>query len=83
MARAVLRKSKILVVDETTATNDSDDVLQRILKDSFADCTILTIAYKSRVPKLHCDKVVVISEDGEATEYECRDGGAQDDRIFS
>ncbi|XP_001605812.1 multidrug resistance-associated protein 4 [Nasonia vitripennis] len=83
LARAALRKSKILVVDETAGTDDSDEVLQRLLKDSFADCTILTIAYKSRVPKLHCDKVVVISEDGEATEYECRDGGIKDDRIFS
>ncbi|OXU20735.1 hypothetical protein TSAR_014182 [Trichomalopsis sarcophagae] len=81
LARAALRKSKILVVDETAVTDDSDEVLQRLLKDNFADCTILTIAYKSRVPKLHCDKVVVISEDGEATEYECRDGVMRNNSI--
>ncbi|CAM1323224.1 Sur (predicted) [Pycnogonum litorale] len=69
LCRAILRKSKILVMDEATASLDdnTDQIVQKVVASVFADCTVLTIAHRTSTI-LNYDKIIVL-DSGEIAEY--------------
>uniref|UniRef100_A0A0D3GHW3 Uncharacterized protein n=1 Tax=Oryza barthii TaxID=65489 RepID=A0A0D3GHW3_9ORYZ len=70
LGRVLLRRNKILVLDEATASIDSatDAILQRVIRQQFSSCTVVTIAH--RVPTVtDSDKVMVLSY-GKLIEYD-------------
>ena len=70
LARACLRKTKILFLDEATAAVDflTDDLIQATLQNEFQCSTIMTIAHRINTI-MNSDKVVVM-EDGNVLEFD-------------
>ncbi|XP_069836109.1 ATP-binding cassette sub-family C member 2 [Dendropsophus ebraccatus] len=69
LARALLRKSKILILDEATAAVDleTDNLIQRTIRSEFADCTVLTIAH--RLHTIMDSNKVMVLDSGRIIEY--------------
>ena len=61
VARAILKKNRILIMDEATANIDiqTDAVIQRTIRTKFSLCTVLTVAHRLSTI-IDSDKVMVI-----------------------
>ncbi|ORY43967.1 P-loop containing nucleoside triphosphate hydrolase protein [Rhizoclosmatium globosum] len=61
LGRAMLVKSKILLIDEATASVDleTDMYIQKVLREEFSDCTILCIAHRLNT-LMDYDKILVL-----------------------
>ncbi|CAM9640065.1 unnamed protein product [Bubo scandiacus] len=70
LARALLRKTKILVLDEATASVDmeTDNLVQSTIKREFHNCTVLTIAH--RLHTVMDSERVLVLDAGRILEYD-------------
>lgn len=70
LARALLRKNKLVVIDEATANVDreTDALLQKAIRDHFSTCTVLTIAHRLETI-LDSNRILVVDE-GRVVEFD-------------
>ncbi|KAI8838941.1 P-loop containing nucleoside triphosphate hydrolase protein [Chytridium lagenaria] len=70
LARAMLRKPKVLIMDEATANVDyeTDALIQKALREDFAEATVLTIAHRLNTI-IDYDRVMVMDA-GRISEYD-------------
>lgn len=64
LARAVLRKNKIVVMDEATSNMDpkTEQLMQTIIAEVFRDCTVITVAH--RLHTIMSSDDVIVMESG-------------------
>ena len=70
LARAMLRRSKLVVLDEATASidNETDAILQSTIREVFADATVLTIAH--RLHTIMDSTQVMVFDQGKLAEFD-------------
>uniref|UniRef100_A0A4W4ELG6 Multidrug resistance-associated protein 4 n=1 Tax=Electrophorus electricus TaxID=8005 RepID=A0A4W4ELG6_ELEEL len=70
LARAILRKNRILIIDEATANVDprTDELIQKTIREKFQECTVLTIAHRLNTI-LDSDRILVLDA-GRIHEYD-------------
>ncbi|MED6236457.1 Canalicular multispecific organic anion transporter 1 [Ataeniobius toweri] len=70
LARALLRKSRILILDEATAAVDleTDNLIQNTIRKEFSHCTVLTIAH--RLHSIMDSSRVMVLDAGQIVEFD-------------
>jgi ABC-type multidrug transport system fused ATPase/permease subunit len=70
LARAFLRRPKVILLDESTASLDeeSDAIIQETVRDLFKDATIISIAH--RLKTIIDNDVVMVMDQGQILEFD-------------
>ena len=83
LARALVQKSKIIVMDEATANVDfkTDNLIQEVIRHKFKDSTVLTIAHRLNTI-MDYDKVLIL-DGGRMVEFDKPEILIQNGGIFT
>uniref|UniRef100_A0A1I7YAA3 ABC transporter domain-containing protein n=1 Tax=Steinernema glaseri TaxID=37863 RepID=A0A1I7YAA3_9BILA len=82
LARAVLHKTRILVLDEAAAAVDmeTDSLIQKTIREQFSQCTVLTIAHRLNTV-IDNDRLLVL-ERGEVREFDTPQALLEDESSY-
>ncbi|KAG0577462.1 hypothetical protein KC19_5G158000 [Ceratodon purpureus] len=71
LARSLLRRSRVIVMDEATAAVDgeTDQLIQTTMRSVFHNCTVLTIAHRIDTI-IDCHRVLVLAKGGRLAEFD-------------
>ena len=83
LARALIQKSKIIIMDEATANVDfkTDRLIQEVIRDKFKDSTVITIAHRLNTI-MDYDKVLVL-DGGQVVEFDKPEVLIRNDGLFA
>ena len=70
ITRAILRKTKIIILDEATASIDykTEEIIQKALNEIMSDSTMICIAHRIKTV-VNADKIIVL-ENGKIIEFD-------------
>jgi len=70
IGRAILKKNKIILIDEATSSIDSvtEEAILASIRENFKDCTVITIAHRLKTI-IESDRVLYLAN-GEVLEYD-------------
>jgi ABC-type multidrug transport system fused ATPase/permease subunit len=84
IARAILRKTKVVVMDEATAHIDlkTEEKIQKVLNEKLKGVTVITIAHRIKTI-INYDRILVL-DNGKVVEFDTPDNLLKDDNsVFS
>ncbi|KAG2707952.1 hypothetical protein I3760_05G169300 [Carya illinoinensis] len=70
LARVLLKKRRVLVLDEATASIDTltDNLIQETIKEETRGCTVITVAH--RINTVIDNELVLVLDEGKVVEYD-------------